>query len=92
MTWWQVFFSAVAAVVVFLFSLQSFSHELQVADGETLKAWGTGHRQSLERVIGPRGRNCFSAVRSAVTALAVTLIDAGVVSFKASLGSPVDFL
>jgi Na/Pi-cotransporter len=86
MTWWQVFFSAVAAVVLFLFSLQSFSIELQTAGGDTLRAW-------LGRVTASRWKGLLAGAAatalvqssSAVTALAVTLVDAGVISFKASL-------
>jgi phosphate:Na+ symporter len=87
MTVWQGLFSAVAAIVLFLFSLQSFSHELQKAGGETLKSW-------LSRVTASKwmglavgaGATALLQSSSAVTALAVTLVDAGIISFKSSLG------
>jgi len=39
MTGWQGFFSTVSAVILFLFSLQSLSHELQTGGGYALRAW-----------------------------------------------------
>lgn len=87
MTWWQIFFSAVSAVILFLFSLQSFSHELQAAGGETLRTWlGRVTASRWQALLAGAGATALVQSSSAVTALAVTLVDAGVVSFKASLG------
>jgi Na/Pi-cotransporter len=87
MTWWQVFFSAVAAVVLFLFSLQSFSAELQAVGGETLRTWlGQVTANRWKALLAGAAATALVQSSSAVTALAVTLVDAGVISFKASLG------
>jgi phosphate:Na+ symporter len=87
MTWWQVLFSAVSAVILFLFSLQSFSHELQEAGGETLRTWlGRVTASRWQGLLAGAAATALVQSSSAVTALAVTLVDAGVISFKASLG------
>ncbi|VWC69292.1 hypothetical protein BLA18110_01866 [Burkholderia lata] len=87
MTPFQGVFAAISAVILFLYGLQGFSRELQTVGGETLKAW-------LARVTANRWRGFLvgalaTAVvqsSSAITALAVTLVGATVISFPASLG------
>jgi Na/Pi-cotransporter len=87
MTPFQGFTAALSAIVLFLYGLQGFSSELQIVGGDTLRAW-------LSRVTANRFRSFLvgalaTAVlqsSSAITALAVTLVDAGVISFRASLG------
>ncbi|RKE39451.1 Na/Pi-cotransporter [Paraburkholderia sp. BL23I1N1] len=87
MTPLQGLFSAISAVILFLYGLQGFSGELQAVGGEALQAW-------LGRVTANRWRGFLVAAlatavvqsSSAVTALAVTLVDASVISFRASLG------
>jgi Na+/phosphate symporter len=79
--------AAVSAIVLFLYGLQGFSSELQVVGGETLRRW-------LGRVTASRwsgfliGAVATAVVQSssAITALAVTLVDASVISFRSSLG------
>jgi hypothetical protein len=86
MTWPQVLFSAVSAVILFLFSLQSFSHELQTTGGEALRTWlGRVTSSRWKGLLAGAGATALVHSSSAVTALAVTLVDAGVISFKASL-------
>jgi Na/Pi-cotransporter len=87
MTWLQVLFSAVSAVILFLFSLQSFSYELQTAGGDTLRTWlGQVTASRWKALLAGAGATALVQSSSAVTALAVTLVDAGVISFKSSLG------
>jgi len=83
----QIASAAIAAVVLFLYGLQAFSRELQDVGGSRLQAW-------LPRVTANRwygfliGAVVTALVQSssATTALAVTLVDAGVISFLGSLG------
>lgn len=83
----QTLVAAIAAVVLFLHGLQGFSRELQAVGGATLKRW-------LGRVTANRWSGFGVAAlataivqsSSAVTSLAVTLVDATVISFRASLG------
>ena len=78
---------AVSAVVLFLYGLQSFSHELQTVGGDALQSW-------LARVTASRWRGFVVGAlataivqsSSAVTALTAALVDASVISFRASLG------
>jgi Na/Pi-cotransporter len=86
MTPLQALFAAVSAVVLFLYGLHGFSRELQAVGGTALQAW-------LGRVTASRWR-AFAAgamatavvqSSSAVTALTTALVDAGVISFRASL-------
>ena len=78
--------AALSAVVLFLFGLQGFSNELQAVGGDALQSW-------LRRVTANRCRGFLvgafaTAVlqsSSAITALAVTLVDTAVISFRASL-------
>ena len=87
MTPLQGVIAAAAAIILFLQALQSFSREVQAVGGAALKSW-------LPRVTESRWRGfLIGAVAtavvqssSAITALAVSLVDAGVISFRGSLG------
>jgi len=87
MTKFQALFAAVSAVVLFLHGLQSFSHELQAVGGPALKTW-------LGLVTASRWRGfaigalatAIVQSSSAITALTTALVDAAVISFRASLG------
>ncbi len=87
MTLLQGFFTALSAVILFIFSLQGFSRELQRLGGKTLQTW-------LPRVTAGRWKGFIIGMlatavvqsSSAVTALAVTLVDASVMTFRGSLG------
>ena len=86
MNHFQVLIAAVSAVVLFLYSLQAFSRELQAMGGAGMQAW-------LARVTTNRwygflvGAIATALVQSssATTALAVALVDAQVISFAGSL-------
>jgi len=80
-------FAAISAVILFLYGLQGFSRELQAVGGATLQSW-LG-RVTANRWIGFLVGAMATAVvqsSSAITALTVTLVDATVISFRASLG------
>lgn len=87
MTTFQAVAAAVAAIVLFLYGLQGFGRELRAVGGVALQSW-------LGRVTASRWRGFLvgalaTAVvqsSSATTALAVTLVDASVITFGASLG------
>lgn len=75
-----------ATVILFLHALQGFSREVQEVGGERLKSW----LQNLtsNRLAGFTLGAGFTALvqsSSAVTALAVALVDAGAISFTNSL-------
>ena len=78
--------AALSAIVLFLFGLQGFSSELQAVGGDALQSW-------LRRVTANRWRGFLIGAfatsvlqsSSAITALAVTLVDTAVISFRASL-------
>ncbi len=87
MTPFQGIIAAVAAIVLFLQALKGFSREVESVGGAALKA-------RLPRVTESRwsgfliGAVATAIVQSssAITALAVSLVDAGVISFRGSLG------
>lgn len=87
MTPFQGLFAAISAIILFLYGLQGFSRELQTVGGPALQSW-------LGRVTANRWRGFLVGAMatavvqssSAITALAVTLVDAAVISFRASLG------
>jgi Na/Pi-cotransporter len=82
----QGLFAAVSAVILFLYGLHGFSNELQTVGGTALQSW-------LGRVTASRWRGFTAGAlatavvqsSSAVTALTTTLVDGGVISFRASL-------
>jgi len=87
MTPFQGPFAAVSAIILFLYGLQGFSRELQAVGGTTLQSW-LG-RVTANRWIGFLVGAAATAIvqsSSAITALTVTLVDAPVISFRASLG------
>lgn len=86
MTAIQTFFAALSAIIIFLYGLQGFSREIQAVGGEKLQEW-LG-RITSNRFFGFSVGAMATAIlqsSSAVTALAVSLVDAGVITFSASL-------
>lgn len=86
MTALQATVAVIAAVMLFLYALQGFSRELQTAGGDTLRAWlgrATANRWRAFTV----GALSTAVVQSssAVTSLAVALVDARIITFGASL-------
>ena len=87
MTGLQSFFAAVSAVVLFIYGLQGFSRELQAVGGPALQAWLGRITASrwLAFIVGALATAILQS-SSAVTSLTTALVDASVISFRASLG------
>ena len=83
----RVLLSIVSAIVLFLYGLGAFSHEIQEVGGETLKKW-LGRLTESRWMALLLGAVATAIVQSssAVTALTVALVDAGTMSFRSSLG------
>ena len=87
MSTFRVLISITAAIVLFLYALGAFSHEIQTVGGETLKRWLGRLTQSrmLALLLGAVATAIVQS-SSAVTSLTVALVDAGTMSFRSSLG------
>ena len=87
MTTIRVLFGILAGILLFLYALNNFSREIQESGGAALRSYlarvTSSHAKGF--VIGVLGTALVQS-SSAVTALAVALVDAGVLSFSASLG------
>jgi Na/Pi-cotransporter len=83
----RVLLSIVSAIVLFLYGLGAFSHEIQEVGGETLKKWlGRLTESRWMAVLLGAVATAIVQSSSAVTALLVALVDAGTISFRSSLG------
>jgi phosphate:Na+ symporter len=79
--------AVVSAIVLFLYGLEAFSHEIQRVGGATL-------RDLLGRLTESRWRGVLLGAvataivqsSSAITSLTAALVDAGTISFRSSLG------
>ncbi len=86
LTAFQTIIAVLAAIVLFLYALRGFSRELQEAGGDRLRSW-------LGRVTANRWRafavgGLSTAVvqsSTAITSLAVAMVDSGIITFGASL-------
>ncbi len=86
MSFLQTGISILAAVVLFLFGLQSFSAELQTLGRDALRSWMAAATRF--RLLGFAMGAAFTALvqsSSAVSAIAVALVDARVLSLGGSL-------
>jgi phosphate:Na+ symporter len=83
----KILLTAVSAIVLFLYGLQAFSHEIQTVGGATFAKWLGRLTQSRWRalLLGAVATAILQS-SSATTALAVALVDAGTMSFRSSLG------
>ena len=87
MTGLQSIFATISAIVLFIYGLQGFSRELQTVGGLALRSW-LG-RVTASRWLGFAVGALATAVvqsSSAITSLTAALVDASVISFRASLG------
>lgn len=83
----RVFLAIVSAIVLFLYGLEAFSHEIQAVGGERLN-------RLLNQLTKDRWRGVLlgavaTAVvqsSSAITSLTAALVDAGTMSFRSSIG------
>lgn len=87
MTGLQTLLAAFAAIVLFVYGLQGFSRELRAVGGAALESWLRGVTSSrwLGFLVGASATAIVQS-SSAVTALTTALVDASVISFRASLG------
>ncbi len=82
----QLAATVIAAVMLFLHSLQSFSHEVRVLGRDRLRLWLAAATRN--RFFGFTLGAVFTAIvqsSSAVSALAIALVNGGMLSFKGSL-------
>lgn len=82
----NLIFGILAAIILFLFSLQGFAREVQTHGQQTLQAWLV--RVTRHRVSGFLLGAITTAVvqsSSAVSSIAVALVGSGVISFRQSL-------
>ncbi len=80
---YQIFFSILSALILFLFGLSSFSAELRLTAGEHLKTIMS--RLTINRFVAFFVGATFTAIiqsSTAVSTLAVSLVDAGILSFS----------
>ena len=83
----RVFLSIVSAIVLFLYGLTAFSHEIQEVGGETLTRWlGRLTEKRWRAVVLGGVATAIIQSSSAVTALTVALVESGTISFRSSLG------
>ncbi|MDZ7867132.1 Na/Pi symporter [Acidovorax sp.] len=86
MTDWQWIFSAISAIALFLYGLSGFSRELLDAGGQRLQDFL--QKATANRFAGAALGALFTALiqsSSAVTSLAIALVNSGVLGFGASL-------
>ena len=78
---------ALSAIILFLYGLQSFSREIQSVGGETLKLWiGRLTSSPWRGVLLGAFATAIVQSSSAVVALTIALVDAGIMAFQSSLG------
>jgi phosphate:Na+ symporter len=83
----RILLASVSAIVLFLYGLESFSHQIQRVGGTALSSWLGRLTESRWRgvVLGAVATAIVQS-SSAVTSLTVALVDAGTISFRSSLG------
>jgi Na/Pi-cotransporter len=80
-------FAVVSAIVLFLYGLQAFTREIQAVGGDTLKKWlGRLTSNSVRGVLLGAVATAIVQSSSAVVALAISLVDSGILTFFSSLG------
>ena len=79
--------AVISAIVLFLYGLQAFTREIQAVGGETLKSWlGRLTSNPVKGVLLGAFATAIVQSSSAVVALAISLVDAGILTFLSSLG------
>ncbi len=83
----RILLASASAIVLFLYGLESFSHEIQRTGGATLNKWlGELTKSRWRGVLLGAAATAIVQSSSAVTSLTVALVDAGTMSFGSSLG------
>ena len=78
---------AISAIILFLYGLQAFTREIQAVGGDTLKAWlGRLTSSPVRGVLLGAVATAIVQSSSAVVALAIALVEAGILTFRSSLG------
>ena len=79
--------AVISAIVLFLYGLQAFTREIQAVGGETLKNWlGRLTSNPVKGVLLGAFATAIVQSSSAVVALAISLVDSGILTFRSSLG------
>lgn len=77
----------ISAIVLFLYGLQAFTREIQAVGGDTLRNWlGRLTRSPLRGAMLGALATAIVQSSSAVVALAISLVDSGILTFQSSLG------
>ena len=84
---WEVLFAIIPGIILFLYGIEQFSREVQIAAGEYF-------RNLIQRLTRSPVRGTFTGTlvtafvqsSTATTVIAVGLVNAGIISFAASLG------
>jgi len=83
----RILLASVSAIVLFLYGLEAFSSEIQLAGGARLNKWlGRLTKSRWRGVLLGAVATAIVQSSSAVTSLTVALVDAGTMSFGSSLG------
>jgi Na/Pi-cotransporter len=83
----NLLFATISAIVLFLFGLQQFSREIREVGGGTLNAWlARFTKRRWQGLLLGAFATAVIQSSSAVTSLAIALVDSGTISFDASLG------
>ena len=79
--------AVISAIVLFLYGLQAFTREIQAVGGQTLKNWlGRLTSTPVRGVLLGAIATAIVQSSSAVVALAISLVDSGILTFHSSLG------
>src|SRR5262249_52522162 len=79
--------AVISAIVLFLYGLQAFTREIQAVGGDTLKKWlGRLASSPVRGVLLGALATAIVQSSSAVVALAISLVDSGVLTLWSSLG------
>lgn len=84
---WELVFAIIPGIILFLYGIEQFSHEVQVAGGEYFRNLIQGLTKTPAR--GTAAGALVTAVvqsSTATTVITVGLVNAGIISFTASLG------
>jgi phosphate:Na+ symporter len=84
---WELLFAVIPGIILFLYGIEQFSHEVQVAGGEYFR--NLIQRLTKTPIRGTAAGALVTAVvqsSTATTVITVGLVNAGVISFMASLG------
>jgi len=84
---WQIILAASSAIILFLFGIENFSKEIQKVSGEKLRKFLTKHTTNPFKglLIGGLMTSVIQS-STATSVIAVGLVNAGIITFRSSLG------